>query len=368
MGIKIKRSWAAFSLVEVMVSLGILGIVSLTVAKYFVDQGKSDSRADLINVRNQIYQRLISEINRINIKGSIEYQRLNGGGRLVSCFDDDTSCRVSTKAQSQEDFELCSMRDDDGCVVIAGKRGNPAYYDTDGNLVVTQVGSTYTPFKATAYFWATCGIDGGTDRPANSCPVPELLNFRVRVEPDDPPRIYQTADILLRPFPPDDMFDNPNNRHKMAVGVAMLGLKQQDEQDCPPGARASGFDSQGRVECQCIAGQEVENRDTEGRLASCNVSNCRARRPNLDPRLIKVHGFDQNGNPICKEIVETIKCDPPTMLTTEIDCGATGWVSNIRYGTCTPGSRAGKNNRIQSVVCDNLRLTCCKLQTEYRNI
>ena len=353
-----------FNLLEVMVSVGLFGLLATGVVNYFSLHQKDDQRHLLVEQRDALYKQVAQALVAENILYS-STKSYPGNRALADCINDAVRC-PGTNSERQIPFQLFKVERVKGVekfVRQAGTTGRPRFFNIDlDDEEPKGISLNNHPFMAKAFFWSTCPIVSTTRKPGNNCLVPELLNFRVQVGPSGPP----TKGFELLRFgnvPPDEEFKGDANLHKHAITIPMTEIRVLQQQSCPMGTRLLGLDDRGRVKCECrIKGTEIYDQTTK-RVTGCEQYVCKKNgRVIDDPTKWRVEGFDKKGNLICKELKGPPKpqCKNIT-VSKDSDCGEGAWMTSVVFGVCKPIVAGGKKPYVKDVSCSKDRATCCWL-------
>jgi len=370
----ILQSNAGFSMVEILISTGILAMGVVATSTYFVKTSSQLSTAERRANVSDIYERLKSIAS--DPTAIVASSKIVGSNNslLSSCVDPTKICpKAATSSLTQKRFILADMNGK----VVAGN--GLVGYDYDGELCT--IGEPKCLWQPVTTFWATCPIQSQTITvPQDTCTRPRQLNFRIQLEPIEdmqPDTIRRagkitTDGVRYRAFPDERSF---NRSPKISFAISMRAQDTMEivESTCRPDQAQKGVDDKGKAICECPAGVAKDNRgrvrkDGQGRPI-CETQQC----SKTNPFEIMI-GYDfESGKINCLDVRKCsgtggIPKDCPCKtidLSKNGDCGVGFWMVNVDYGECKAvTSKQGKGAGPDNVVCSRSRGRCCKINTK----
>lgn len=368
---KNKNKELGITLVELMIGLGIAGMISVGVATYLSQQQRTvkqlKSNLRMTTIARQV-QRAISDPKVISFSAGQAGQQGVGPGNiaLLNCIKsvsqslaDKTSC-TSTDPQKQISFDL----------ILPIKGGAPAYTlaERDQNTIaghdvgvspgpalykmldgthctrssVTATGGNAAPLKGCniqvrAFFWATCPgavpfsgdvlqtTPQAPDFAAPSCPTAQTLHLHYQVS-------YTgvgegSYKLLTSNIPDDKVFYEPGTKKPSTAGAITISVSSLPPPTstplfCPTNSTMTGVVN-GQPVCKCMYPYKAVAGCT-GLLGPCA---CTDVQKTCSPEQ-RYRGIDTSGNTICCDV----KCEwrdvNPAMPGS--GCRQGGWVEEIQ--------------------------------------
>jgi type II secretory pathway pseudopilin PulG len=365
----IKKSRGA-TLLEVIVALGLLGIIIAAISTFMSDQFITSSR----HSESRTQQRVADRIRQIisdpdNIRASIDYG-INPS--LRDCVYTTGACTATVQGAYANPFDLYQATTDSMGTQSGVHVGGGIHYDKKGEICAA--GSVGCVFQVNTYFWATCDFDNTPSRrPLASCSVSRYLNFRFMIR-YVPPTAPAGSGPILKDFPPKADFESKITA--FAVRMRTADVIQKLDQTCPPNQIVKGIKVDGTPICQCRNGNNLNieaNLNTTTSVIvdprsnlnlTCGPQQC----PNASEIMV---GYKPNGDIKC---INQTECGNPSSpvyshcpcFTTAVnsttgygDCGTGYWMVNFQFGVCrgVTTKKAGP----EVVECDDNEIRCCKL-------
>lgn len=323
---------SGLSLIEVMITLGILGIVGVVGSQFLPNVDASRYRIEAMGSRDAISMRVRRVITKQNLIFSAQAFPDAGNRMLLNCLDmnPSTICNA-TNSNAMQTFRL-GYPFQSGATAVAGPDQTPIRYDHNGGSC-PPVGRCNAEFDARAFFYAQCADE------AASCG--DALSVRVRYQ------IRNTSlkgQPLLASSPPDDEF-NDANRGIISIVIQDKALKGV----CPPFSVLRSVDQSGQLNCVCQPGSTQTGTNMGQVICSPTTITC----PNNQThRLI---GYTPTMEPICVPRPQ-FTC---TEVTNEQAC--MGVIQSIRLGGCRveQNYQAKKGSSNSYVTCDGNKHLCC---------
>ncbi len=337
-----------FTLTETLMAIAILSVVSLAVGAHMVNMGNNSNRVREIGVRDLLVQNITKAISNYDFLENSA--ALAGNNLLRACLvrSNVEDCTI-TEASRQVPFSLGEF-DSKGSLVkmLAGTSGNPVLYGDGGkpNCVPAPLNRCPT-WKARAFFWARCG--GGQAICSQATTV--LVRFQVypAVERD-----FRGA--VPAAVPPEPDFSSPVapltlDAFAIPVPVRRILVKGQA---CPPGSRQTGFDSQGRITCECLPNTVKVGtvNDAGNILPICQIIEDRCRTG------LYAVGKDPDGKVICKPPRVT---SAGTVRMDSARCRTNAWLNSTSRGGCTVVS--GGSRKANPIIVCGTNIGNCFIET-----
>lgn len=329
---KRRRGTQGFSMVEVLIAIGILGFVSVGVATLFNNVDSSISDAAVTEARDRVARDIetalldLAQVTRSAQKGTDAETQA-----LYKCL---TPLDKSQRNKCQTEPRGFVMLGKGGAGRrIAGTSGNPVYYGKDGAPCVK--GEACRFFRAETFFSATClsAASNASERVLQgSCDQASSIQLQYQVTPLKALR----GGRVLQP--------RPVNRS--ASSITHFITAQQRNQECPPFSKVSGHTPDGRVICRCIPGAIQESGTAQNDTIKCTYNGA------ICPAGEVWMGFTKNGSPDCRKRKRTCS------KTTSSFCGDGGWVEAVNIGPCTATETTTKGYEYD-VDCPDKGVTCC---------
>lgn len=326
--VAIARRNAGFTLTEMMVALGIVGMIVGGVSLLITGTQSQVNVTQAIAERDAYARRIEKAL--ANPK-TVLYSAMNdptaGNLNLLYCvkLNSGGQCNA-TAAGAPQTFNLYEARGTP--LKISGTAAAPVDVDPKGSPNCTT--SAGCPlWKVTTYFYATCPSNTAT------CDHATSVQLAYQIVPTVPR--YLGKD--LSPYPPAPTYK--------AVSVDHI-----QTQSCPANSYLAGYTAGGTIECKCTNGIVNPTIGTDG-LPVC---------PGIDkicnPGQL-LHGRKSDGTPIC---LNTVRICPGLTDFGDKDatCPNGGWLEGLNLGTCnTQGGGGKKGGGSQVVKCASNQGRCC---------
>jgi hypothetical protein len=323
---------SGLSLVEVMITLGILGIVGALGSQFLPKVDSSRYRIEAMGSRDAISMRVRRVITKQNIIFSAQAFPDPGNRILLNCVDMNpaTICNATNSAAMQT-FRL-GYPFQNGATAVAGPDQTPLRYDHNGGEC-PPVGRCNAEFDARAFFYAQC--------PNETASCGDALSVRVRYQ------IRNTSlkgQPLLASSPPDIEFKDAN-RGIISIVIQDKTLKGV----CPPFSVLRSIDQTGQLNCVCQPGSTQTGTNMGQVICAPTTITC----PNNQThRLI---GYTPTMEPIC--------VPRPRFTCTEVtnEQACMGIIQSVRLGECRVEQdyQAKKGSSNSYVTCDGNKQLCC---------
>ena len=335
-----KRRSGGFSLVEVLISVAILGFVGAGVATLITNTNSVMKESALTEVRDQIAREIEASMqNMALVKKSAVDDPDAGNKSLEKCLSKPKPSEPNKCSIKEQGFVMWAKGGTDRKRRVAGSAANPVYYDKNGALC-NQDACRF--FRADAYFGATC-MASDSRQIVGQCGQARSIYLQFQVVPLKP----LASGRMLQP--------RPINRSQSMITHSISGLLEG--QRCPSHASMKGYTMDGRIMCSCMAGavQQAGSPNDENIVCTLRQDQCRPGEMWL--------GFETNGAPRC--VVLDRECETQKQLdgtNKGIFCGAGGWAEQISMGTCTATEKGngGKKADEYDVNCPDAAVLCCK--------
>jgi prepilin-type N-terminal cleavage/methylation domain-containing protein len=141
------------SMIEMLITVGLLGIISVAAAEFFVRFNRTQSNVQLLNTRDALVNLIRRTAGSPAAMNKSRQQAVNQGGG-TSLFDCINS--RACNAPNQVPFTLFSTENTTIPVAITGHQGGtPAYFTVNG-LPCSALANPACVLQATTYFIARC--------------------------------------------------------------------------------------------------------------------------------------------------------------------------------------------------------------------
>lgn len=335
------RRTAGVSVVEMLVALGIFGVVVAGLATYVANFNQFRNNMSLVSTRDAISRRLQQQIQAFdNIQASAKDSSFIGNRKLLACLDvGNEPCDV-TSAEKQVEFRFLVNQGAAGRRALAGPafgETTPVKYNKNGGDNCQGTDQGCGTFEAHAYFWAVC------QNGAPTCPQASTVFVRYQVR-SNAKGVFTTN---VPHSPPEPLFSDKKTSYAVSFPV-FRGLMK--DQMCPDYAQQAGYDSSGRVLCKCLLGYEPTGSDANGIL-------CERSEQCKNGEVLA--GLLVDGRPDCRK--PKVQCRNIQFGKT-VDgsprCPAGGWLRDINLGTCRTGPKTKKASN-REIACDTNAGQCC---------
>jgi len=323
---------SGLSIVEVMITLVILGIVGVVGSRFLPQIDASRYRIEAMGSRDAISMKVRRVVSKQNLIFSAQSFSDAGNRQLLACIDLDpaTLCN-GFNSQTMQSFRL-GYPFQGGATAVAGPQNTPIRYDHMGGTCAP--GSRcVAEFEARAFFYAQC--------PNETPTCPDALSVRVRFQ------IRNTSlkgQPLLPSLPPDEEFNDPNR------GIISIVIQDKTLKGiCPPFSVLRSVDQTGKMNCVCQPGSQQTGSNQGQVICSPVTITCPN---NQTQRLI---GYTPTMEPIC--------VPRPSFSCTEIsnEQACNGVIQSIKLGPCRveQNYQAKKSASNSYVTCDGNKHLCC---------
>jgi type II secretory pathway pseudopilin PulG len=346
------------TLVELMISLGILSVLTLGIGTFITNQQKvAESLKYAVQMRS-IAHRIEQSISKPEtLRSSATWSNYTGNLKLKGCISsrtkgtallEDVSRCTTTNPKEQQDFELITPL---GNVTesikkkvlhektLAGSSKNPARYRLRDGTKCSDKNTTATgdcQLEARSYFWATCPPKSSfldLEKTTNStigftptnCPTAQTIHVRYQlIHNFHGSKNSKTGKILdidrqIPSIPSDEIFWEDSSKKNMssfsAISIAVSTIPRENDvfnYSCPPNYTITGI-VDGAPTCECLYPyHEV------GEIKKI----CIAHEEKCGPSE-RYRGTDVNGKIVC----QPVSCTDNIPL--ENGCGEGGWIEGI---------------------------------------
>jgi len=355
------KSEKGMGLVELMVSVAVLGIVVSTATTYFANT----SRTSKVEYYKEIQQKLAREIevalnNPDAIKNSVEF---GSNAELRNCVKVGATC-IKTKPPGAF-FTLL-----DALATAEPLAGNTVGYDIDGRRCT--IGTRKCIFNPVVKFWATCDLDA-SGIPKATCTKAGFLNFKYQINV-----IHEQYKRRMTSFPEKNNVTSGSLRNVVRVRITDLLVRSDSE--CGPNEMLKGINAQGVPICECMVQKTTQVGNTlkpvfEGGKPACGQQEC--------PPNTLMTGYQEitttvNGKayksvvPRCRGEAECSVASPPadcpcktiTLTPTTGDCGPGFWMVSLEHGGCQATTEKGGKGAPETVKCASKTARCCSFEQQ----
>ncbi len=372
----------AYSIIEVMIGLSIMGIVGSSVVT-LVGNKMNEHRLNSLQIAKDRIVRQLEEglTNCENIQDSYTYY-LNGPNGLRNRFI-QTCMNASGYNPSTPggQYTVCppqfigpqtfqNNRFDLWARPVPTVGGPPpismqlsGYWNKDGEPNC-QPDQTRCPFFVETYFYFSCPIDRSAPNGAlvTQCNTPSRLNLLFTIKQTDQITAMDRGFNFNYPLP-NGVITNPSSR---ALSVSVDKCRNTPAQICPPEMFVSGYDQSGAVMCSCYSNNPKRNPPNTGNIVYQKNSDgtdrnipeeCLPNKCNNGEIIVgykEVNGFWE---PECKTRNANRACRPGKSCMP----GEYLAMANIRdcRMTVVPAQKKGGGPSFQPVCNDN-QFQCCR--------
>lgn len=358
-----KSSRAGFSLVEILISIGIMFFAIAAIGNLLSNTEAGIKVSELMEVRDEIARNIARNLQQYE---RIVYAAANSGHsgnkELYSCIAKPningnhnlTPTCVKTDRKNPVPFVLVVKSGKTTSTPLAGdvSGGDAIYYDRKGRRCPD--GDNRCHFwQAKTWFYATCISPQGAPnirQASDKCFQARSVSFQYQVSLKDRAVLSRIKNA------PANLRDKPLRREDSTITHQVGGLLVN--QQCPPNSIPTGYTTDGRIMCQCISGSiklPGLNPDGSIRCSTPVALQC-------GPREF-FRGVDPLGKPIC--IRRNLRCGVPaeTGGQSEASCKQGGWLTNFNFGECY-ASATNKKGENRKITCRNYGGSCCQYERE----
>jgi hypothetical protein len=360
-----RRSEQGMGLVELMVSIGILGIIVGTATTYFAESNKTSKVEYLKEQQVKIGREIESALaNPDAIKNSMFFP---GNEGLKQCIEPGSTCGA---ALTEPPGKLFTLRDTQQA--SESLAGPTLGLDLDGKTCT--IGASGCVFNPIVSFWATCELNA-SDIPEQTCTKAGFLNFKYEVKV-----VHTELQKRMSSYPEKD--NATNGSLKNIVRVRIADLLVRTDSPCPnKDEMMMGVDAQGKPICECIVQKTVMVGKTMKPVFNGNKRVCGEQ---ICPKDTIMTGYEEDVQTINGKQVKTIvpRCrgesecsvsSPPAdcpckIITldsaTNSDCGAGFWMVSMDYGVCQATTEKGGKGAPETVKCSSKTARCCSFEQQ----
>lgn len=337
-----------FSLVELVIALGISTILGLGIATFLRSQQVTVYALKSSLVMHQLAKTLEEAAGRPDVVAfSALYGKSGGSSDLRACLGQVSGAPcLATQAINQRGMELIlpftvgneieSTRLEKN--TIAGTEEHPVWYTLEGKKCAPTASLPLTcVLQASAYFWASCpanlsGLSAETSTDTGTasggvhfsaqCEKADAVHLRIHVV--HVPKGSHSGDRRFPSIPSDSVFyENPQSKSMSATGAistatsfipSVSGLSFS----CPINYTVTQI-LDGKPKCECLYPfQELESDFIT--LCTSHEQKCGFNE--------RYRGTDENGTIICRPIT----CHQQDLGSS---CSVGGWIQKVIYNKCT---------------------------------
>lgn len=346
MFLKMEKNILGYTLVEIMVSIGITGIVAAVVGTLLTNQSRTLKKMQS-DTNMQVIARMVERhiADPAVIRNSATLSNISGNIELRNCLktkgqaqSDGTQC-TKTDPEDQETFELVlRLRDLPQNAInlerqtIAGSSASPARYKLLTGEKCDRTNATPDcDIDVRAYFWATCPLEtsvyatgvGVPEMTPDSCLSAQTIHVRYQVVYNPTVARSGFRSLSVQNIPRDEFFWNGTDTSPfgaITIPVSSIPGPEAEAIDCPENMTVTSV-VEGIPTCECL----YPFRDAPG----CTTPPCACVHSTntCDPEE-RYRGIDANGDPICCQVyceMRTIRSDGGVR-----GCGEGGWIESIR--------------------------------------
>ena len=357
------RSEKGMGLVELLVSVAILGIIVGTASTYFADSNK----ASKVEYLKELQQKIARDVefalsNPDAIKNTMKFGSNTG---LKNCIEVGATCTATNTEPPGTYITLL-----DSQATAEPLAGLTIGFDIDGKRCT--IGAPKCLFNPVVKFWATCDLDA-SNKPKASCSKAGFINFKYQVNVVHP--VYSKQ---MNVYPEKDNVDKAELRNIVRVRVADLLVRTDGS--CKPNEMLMGIDAQGEPICEClvqktsyVSGTLKPLFDGAGKKV-CGEQAC--------PKDTLMTGYQEvtqivKGTkvksivPRCRGESECSVASPPAdcpckiiNLGTTPDCGPGFWMVSIEHGVCEAKTDKNGKGAPETVTCGSKTARCCSFEQQ----
>jgi len=319
-----QRASTGFTLTEVMISLGILGIIIAATTVYLADLDKTRYRLEAMSTRDALTLRLkrLTTVSIVAFSASAFATDDPGNRELEKCLDtDNNSICTATNAKDPISFILgYPLQNSPIKVRIAGSDAQPVEYCHDGGpFNPINPGKQCRPeWRVTAYFSAICPLG------VAQCPKAAAVRISHKLE-----NIYLKDETFFSAG--HKKIDGLGLRSKDNLVYTTLEIPQElraTKNPCNENSAITKIMADGSITCTCLPGS-VETSKLKGQ------PQCTPQKAECPDKTQVVRGYEidtSSGSPILKA-----KCssghNPPTNIQMNQLCG--GYLNGLDLSGCT---------------------------------
>lgn len=349
---------AGFTLIEVLIALGVLSIIGVGTASYIGHRLKVQKIQALQAAKGRVVRQVeLALADPAHIKSSLEVLKGAHGKQnkvLLDCLMNGPSCPSDYfSAQNAHEMDYYLADNAGGYVPISG------YWSTEGGPACLPPTPDSCPMQATIKFWVSCLRDRSTGGKAGSiCPEISHVNLLFQLAPtpgatETLPGVNFYHPLTAAKLPEPEQF---------AISIPVKSILALYEQSCMSYHFVEGYGADGRIICTCL--NHRPQRRANGSIISdslgrplCESNEC------PDPRDILI-GFELvNGQsvPQCLGPSERKDCYRINLKTTP-ECADNYWISQVFYGECDLAQPNSKKKVLskQDINCADDAALCCR--------
>lgn len=359
------RDQRGMTMVELIVAVGMLGIVIGTASTYFAQMNSQSNIEQLKELQIKIGRDI--EANLVTPDAIKVTSEFAGNEALNDCLTPGRTCRITEPPGSSITIFNASVPPE----TVAG----PAQgYDFDGKPCT--IGMPRCIFNPQVKFWATCPLGAG-NRPTATCTAPVFLNFKYQI--DNVHKEKSSRMKQIGSYPKAGVLTSSDTTFVTRLRVADVLARTGGT--CGAGLMLTGFDTNGKPKCEClvqetrfVGGQAVPQFHANGDPV-CGTQACPAGSLmigfRLDTRTVK--GVKRNTIvPDCRTEAycsekDTVPAGCPCKivdLSTDGDCGPGFWMVNITQGLCEGTHEKHGKAAPETVKCSQKKGRCCSFELQ----
>ncbi len=351
------RSEKGMGLVELMVSVAILGIVVGTATTYFADSNKASKMEYLKELQQKIARDV--EFGLSNPDAMKNTMNFGANSSLKNCLEVGSTCVVTEPPGKS--FTLF-----DSQATKEPLAGPTMGYDLDGKSCA--IGAKGCIFNPEVVFWATCELNS-SGVPKKTCTKPGYLNFRYQVNVIHPDYVDK-----MTAYPEKNNIARNDLRNIVRVRIADILIREGDT--CKKDEMSLGIDAQGKAICECLVQKTIQ---VAGKLQPVfDGAGKKVCGPQICPKDTLMTGYNEvkTGSktsiiPRCRGEAECSVASPPAdcpckivNLGTTPDCGPGFWIVSIEHGVCEATTDKNGKGAPETVKCASKTARCCSFEQQ----
>ena len=355
------RSEKGMGLVELMVSIAILGIVVGTATTYFADSNKASKMESLKELQLKIARDV--EFALSNPDAIKNTKNFGANNSLKNCLEVGSTCVVTEPPG--DPFTLFDSQ------ATADPLAGPTMgYDLDGKRCA--IGAKGCIFNPEVVFWATCELNA-SDIPKATCTKPGYLNFRYQVNVIHPDYV----DKMIA-YPEKNNIARKDMLNIVRVRIADILVRSGDL--CESDEMLLGIDAQGVAICECLVKKTILG--GKKLVPVFDGAGKKVCGPQVCPKDTLMTGYEEvlkkigpktvkSVIPRCRSEAECSVASPPADCPCKIvnlgktpDCGPGFWMVSIQHGVCEATTDKNGKGAPETVKCASKTARCCSFEQQ----
>ncbi len=322
---ELKRN--GYTLVEVMISLGIIGTVTLAVSTFLVNAYRYEKRILETGAREELVaevQKIVTDMRHVSrsadLAGNIQLRRCLDRSSAEDCIitsvDDQVDISIA-KYSTTGDFQR----------TVSGTTTNPVIYGDMGQPDCT-ISAKCPSWKVRTSFWAKCAGNN------TACAQAATIHIRYQVYPATERDWGTPVPIAV---PPEPAYSTNKDSYSTPLQVR---TDFEISQQCPAGSQQFGFDRFGRIQCECLPNtvQTGTVNDAGNILPVCRITADRC----LPGQVII--GKTLTGGIRCG--VPRYRAVSPNVMMNFQRCVPNSWIRTTRQGGCSVSRGATRKDPV----------------------